>query len=184
MNSEEFDFTESQMLRKKAEEILKQKQKKAEQKHLETDVKKLLHELQVHQIELEMQNEELQQAYQTAQEVLKKYTLLYDFAPMGYLTISGNGTIYDLNFSAAEIIGEKRIRLIDKNIRRFIADESKSVFNTFLERVISNDIKQSCVLFLDNGNNAPIRVYMEGVFIEEENKSIISFLDISGFMKQ
>ena len=54
---------------------------------MESDVKKLLHELQVHQIELEMQNEELRKANETAETALKKYTMLYDFAPMGYFTL-------------------------------------------------------------------------------------------------
>ncbi len=184
MISEEFDYTDSQMLRKKAEEVLKEKQMKAEQKHFESDVKKLLHELQVHQIELEMQNNELQMAYQTAQEALKKYTLLYDFAPMGYLTISDDGTIVELNFSAAEMLGEKRVGLIDANFRIFIADQSKPAFNAFLERVFANDLKQSCVLFLGNGSNASNRVYMEGVFIEESNTCMLSFLDLSVLIKQ
>ena len=183
MNSEEFDFTGSRMLRKKAEAILREKKEEAKRKDLESDVKKLLHELQVHQIELEMQNEELQQAYQEAQEALKKYTLLYDFAPMGYLTISGDGTISDLNFSAAEMLGEKRGRLIDANLRLFIADDSKSEFNAFIDKVFANEIKQSCVVVLGNGDNVSTRAYMEGVCIEEDNQCILSFLDISVLKK-
>ncbi|MFO7873183.1 MAG: PAS domain-containing protein, partial [Bacteroidales bacterium] len=169
--------------RKKAEAILKEKKGKVEQKDLESDVKKLLHELQVHQIELEMQNEELQQAYSEAQEALKKYTLLYDFAPMGYLTISGDGTILDLNFSAAEMIGEKRGRLINTNLKLFIADDSKSEFNAFIDKVFANKLKQSSVVVLDNGDNDSIRAYMEGICIEEDNQCILSFLDISKFKR-
>jgi len=183
MNSEEFDFTESRMLRKKAEAILKEKKEKAELKDLESDVKKLLHELQVHQIELKMQNEELQQAYLEAQEALKKYTLLYDFAPMGYLTIGGDGTILDLNFSAAEMIGEKRGRLINTNLKLFIADESKSDFNAFIDKVYANELKQSCVVVLGNDDNVSTRAYMEGICIEEDNQCILSFLDISVLKK-
>lgn len=82
MNDEELDFTNPKMLRKLAEEKLKTKQSKVDKANKEADVKKLLHELQVHQIELEMQNEELHQAYDTAETALKKYTMLYDLAPM------------------------------------------------------------------------------------------------------
>ena len=66
MSNKKQGFTGAQLLRKKAEEQLKMKQNKPDQPVVETDVKKLLHELQVHQIELEMQNEELKQAYETA----------------------------------------------------------------------------------------------------------------------
>ena len=72
---------------------------------IESDFKKLLHELQVHQIELEMQNEELIKANETAETALRKYTMLYDFAPMGYFTLEEDGTICDLNFTAAEMLG-------------------------------------------------------------------------------
>jgi len=79
MTTEELDFTNAKMLRIKAEELLKEKQKKIDKEIIEADVKKLVHELQVHQIELEMQNEELRQAYETTEQALKKYTMLYDY---------------------------------------------------------------------------------------------------------
>ena len=78
MMNEELDFTDGKMLRKIAEEKLKEKQGKFSVSEKETDPQKLLHELQVHQIELEMQNEELHQAYETAETALRKYTMLYD----------------------------------------------------------------------------------------------------------
>jgi PAS domain-containing protein len=184
MNKDEFDFTDSKMLRKKAEKILKEKKEKAELKHLESDLKKLLHELQVHQIELEMQNEELQQAYELAEKALKKYTLLYDFAPMGYLTISADGTIHDVNFSAADMIGERRRKLIDTNFKRFIANDSIPVFNGFLEKILADSLKHSCIVSLGIANNHSIRVFMEGLFIAEDNTCILSFLDISNLKKQ
>ncbi len=183
MHSEEFDFTNPRMIRKKAEEVLKSKKKDTEQEQHESDIKKLLHELQVHQIELEMQNNELQNAYQTAHEALKKYTILYDFAPMGYMTIDGNGTIYDLNFSAADMLGVRRLKLIDANIRVFIDEESKPAFGEFLEKVFASEKKQTCIVMLRDGNNHSIRVYMEGVLIEGEKKCMLSFFDTSGFTR-
>ena len=184
MNKEELNFSDSQMLRKMAEQKLKAKKKSTEQELDESDVKKLLHELQVHQIELEMQNEELQMAYESAERALKKYTLLYDFAPMGYLIISADGTMHDVNFSAADMLGKRRRKLIDANIKRFIANESLPVFNAFLDKVFVTDVKQSCVAALISDNHSSIRVYMEGVFIPEDHTCILSFLDISGIKKQ
>jgi hypothetical protein len=97
MMKEEQNLTDAQVLRIKAEEQMKVK-KKEELPVIESDVKKLLHELQVHQIELQMQNEELRQANETAEAALKKYTMLYDFAPTGYFTLDSEGSIKDLNF--------------------------------------------------------------------------------------
>jgi PAS domain-containing protein len=184
MNKEEFDFTNPQKLRIKAEAILKEKQQMAEHEYLESDLKKLLHELQVHQVELEMQNEELQNAYQSTQEALKKYTLLYDFAPLGYMTIGCNGTILELNFSAAELIGEKRISLKGSNFKQFITIESKPIFHEFLNKVCTDDLKQTTVLWLSDGFKPSIKVYLEGVYISEDDTCIISFLDLSSIKEE
>jgi len=91
MINEEMDFTDAKMLREKAEMLLNEKQKKEDGALKGTDVNKLLHELQVHQIELEMQNEELRQAYETAETALKKYTMLFDLSPMGYFSLNSDG---------------------------------------------------------------------------------------------
>ena len=104
MSHDEQNMTDAQMLRIKAEKQLKENQKKLDKSVLESDVKKLMHELQVHQIELEMQNEELMQANETAETALRKYTMLYDFAPMGYFTLESDGSITDLNFTGAEML--------------------------------------------------------------------------------
>ena len=112
MTTEELDFTDAYMLRRKAEDLLNEKQIAIDKKIAEADTKKLVHELQVHQIELEMQNEELRQAYETAEQALKKYTMLYDCSPMGYFTLDKEGKIRDLNLSGAEMLNEKRFSLM------------------------------------------------------------------------
>ncbi|MBK6283671.1 MAG: hypothetical protein IPF54_14380 [Draconibacterium sp.] len=114
MINEEMDFTDEQMLRSKAEELLEKKQKKNGLPVFESDVKKLVHELQVHQIELEMQNEELRQSYLTAETALKKYTMLFDLAPIGYFSLDQEGTICELNFTGADILSERRSSLFEK----------------------------------------------------------------------
>ena len=182
MNNQDDDLTIAQILRKRAEEHLKEKQKKIDNSVKEADPKKLLHELQVHQIELEMQNEELQHAYETAERALKKYTMLYDFAPTGYFTLDKDGTICDLNFTGAEMLGDKRFTLENRNFKIFISEESKSDFNKFFSKVYARNVKESCSLTLSYDNKPLCKVYMEGIVTGDEQKCLLSLIDISGFI--
>ena len=178
------NLTEDQLLRLKAEEKLKENNKKTAIPVMEADTKKLLYELQVHQIELEMQKEELQGAYETAETALKKYTMLYDFAPMGYFTLDKDGSICELNFTGAEILGDKRFSLINSNFKLFISKESQSVFNDFFSRVFNSDTKESCEVMLGYDNNSLCLVYMEGIVAGDDRKCLLSVIDISGFRKR
>ncbi len=183
MSNDEQSFTDARMLRKKAETKLQQKKNKSKNTEKEPDIKKLLHELQVHQIELEMQNEELLQAYQTTEMALKKYTMLYDFAPMGYFTLDPECSICDLNFTGAEMLGEKRFSLINTNFRLFISDDSKLVFDHFFNQVMIGERKESCKLNLGYNSNQLHLVYMEGVVTEDDKKCLLSVVDISDIKK-
>ena len=177
------NLTEGQLLRLKAEEKLKGKEKKDSIPVKESDTKKLLHELQVHQIELEMQNEELQEANETAEKALKKYTMLYDFAPMGYFTLNSDGSICDLNFTGADLLGEKRFTLVNSNFKLFISKESQKSFNDFFSKIYSSNSKESCEVMLAYDNNPLCLAYMEGVVTGDERKCLLSVVDISGFKK-
>ena len=183
MNKEELDFTNAQMLRMKAEDQLKEKQKKIVNPVTETDVKKLLHELQVHQIELEMQNEELRQAYETAETALKKYTMLYDLAPMGYFTLDSDGSICELNFTGADMLGDKRFSLVNSNFKLFVSENSRPVFNKFFSKVYTSNAKESCEVTLGYDNNPLCFVYMEGIVTGDDRKCLLSAVDISSFKK-
>ncbi|MGZ8551047.1 MAG: hypothetical protein ACXWV2_10315 [Chitinophagaceae bacterium] len=183
MSKKDQNLTDYQLLRLKAEEKLKKQSPKAGVKVLESDTKKLLHELQVHQIELEMQNEELRQANETAEEALRKYTMLYDFAPMGYFTLDSDGSICELNFTGAEILGDKRYSLINSNFKLFVAEASKSVFNKFFKNVYAGNAKESCELMLGYNGRPLCQVYMEGIVLGDDRKCLLSVVDISGFKK-
>lgn len=183
MSNEEHELSDAQILRLRAEDKLIAKQKKTEQPNSEIEVKRLLHELQVHQIELEMQNEELLLANQTAERALKKYTLLYDFAPMGYFTLDSNGGIHDLNFTGAEILGHRRFSLVNCNFKLFVSDDSKPVFNRFLDKVFAGNVKESCEIMLGYNNDHLFDVYIEGILIGDEANCLLSVVDISKFRK-
>src|SRR5664279_2143193 len=160
MNREKRNFTDDQMLRRNAEELLKKKQDKLNKLVVETDSVKLLHELQVHQIELEMQNEELIAANEAAETALRKYTMLYDFAPMGYFTLDPEGNIYELNFTGAEMLGDKRFSLVNTNLRLFVEADSLTKFEKFLKKIHSNKGKEALEVNLGNNGNPMCTVYM------------------------
>jgi len=181
MHNEEMDYTDAKQLRLKAEEQLKKKSKKVDNAVVEIDSKKLLHELQVHQIELEMQNEELRQAYSTAETALKKYTMLYDLAPMGYFTLDNNANISELNFTGADMLGDKRFGLVNSNLKLFIIDDSLPVFNDFFRRVYTRHGKESCKVTFGSDNESTRKVYMEGIVSGDDQKCLLSVIDISDF---
>jgi len=182
MSDEELDFTDPKMLRMKAEEQLKEKQKKIDKAIIEADVKKLMHELQVHQIELEMQNEELRNAYEIAETALKKYTMLYDLSPMGYFTLDSEGGICELNFTGADLLGDRRFSLVNSNFKLFVSENSLPVFNKFFSKVYISDAKESCEVMLGYDKKPLCLVYMEGV-VTDDRKCLLSVVDISGFKK-
>jgi len=183
MSNEELDFTDAQRLRMKAEEQLKEKQNKMGIPVRETDVKRLMHELQVHQIELEMQNEELQQAYETAETALKKYTMLYDLAPMGYFTLNSEGSICELNFTGADMLGDRRFSLVNSNFKLFVSEESLPAFNNFFSKVFTSNAKESCEVTLGYDNNPLCFVYMEGIVTGDDRKCLLSVVNISSLKK-
>jgi len=131
-------------LRSRAEDYLR------EQKKLKTggamnavDSQRLLHELQVHQIELEMQNAELRQARDELEVALENYTDLYDFAPSGYFTLAATGAILQANLTGATLVGIERSRLLGQSFRGLVSAEFRPEFSTFLEKVFAGEAKQS-----------------------------------------
>jgi PAS domain-containing protein len=180
MSKKHQDLADKKLLRQKAEEKLKQHQIKVSPV-LESDSEKLLHELKVHQIELEMQNQELREANETAEKALKKYTMLYDFAPMGYFTLNSEGTICDLNFTGADLLGDKRFTLVNSNFKLFISKESQKVFNDFFNKIYDGNAKESCEVMLEYDNNPLCLVYIEGVVTGDDRQCLLSVVDISGF---
>ncbi len=184
MSNEEQNVLDAQLLRLKAEEKLKEKQGKMDKPVKETDVKKLLHELQVHQIELEMQNEELREAYETAETALKKYTLLYDFAPMGYFTLDHDGSICELNFTGAEILKDRRFSLVNKNFKLFVSKDSQLIFNEFFRKVYADKSKESCQVMLGYNGSSLCMVYIEGIVTGDDQKCLLSVVDITEFRKE
>jgi PAS domain S-box-containing protein len=131
-------------LRSRAEaQLREQKKLKAGVVKTGADSRRLLHELQVHQIELEMQNAELRQARDELEVALENYTDLYDFAPSGYFSFAATGAILQANLTGATLVGIERSRLLGQSFRQLVSAGFRPAFSTFLEQVFAGEEKQS-----------------------------------------
>ncbi len=166
-------------LRKKAEERLKMKHAEKSIPLTDASMLKLLHELEVHQVELEMQNEELQLAISQAQIATDKYASLYDFAPAGYFTLDPEGKICELNLGGARLLGKDRSHLTGIGFRQFVSRESLDGFNDFLRKIVETHLKASCEVTLTGTGNTPCLVIMEGILTEDDQNCSVTVLDIT-----
>jgi PAS domain S-box-containing protein len=92
------------------------------------EIRRMLHELRVHQIELEMQNEELRRAQAELDASRERYFDLYDLAPVGYCTLSEKGLILETNLTAATLLNVTRSEMVNKPITRFILKEDQDIY--------------------------------------------------------
>ncbi len=111
---------------------------------------RLLQELQVHQIELEMQNEELCQARSALEEAREKYTDLYDFAPVSYFTLDRAGIISSINLMGSSLLKIERSQLIGQRFANFLSVETRPSFADFLTRVFTSLVKEAFETALEN----------------------------------
>lgn len=168
-------MTDTDSLRQKAEEKVKNQITPVPEYGSETDVLKLLNELQVQQVELEMQNEELQAALAKAETA----TAHYDFAPVGYFTLLHDGVIAELNLRGASMLGEERIKLVNSNFNVFLTQNTLPVFTAFLQNIFETKTLQTCEVELSVKGNTSIFVYIEGITFNGNNKCLITAIDIT-----
>jgi PAS domain S-box-containing protein len=135
-------------LRPQAEKRLKERGLSETNDLSRTDARALVHELQVHQIELEMQNGELRRAQAEAQEAQQKFAELFDFAPVGYFLVDQNGLIREANLAAASLLGRDRSRVSGQPFAKLIAPDCRPHFAAFWSHLWETDTKQSCELAL------------------------------------
>jgi diguanylate cyclase (GGDEF)-like protein/PAS domain S-box-containing protein len=115
----------------------------------------LVHELQVHQIELEMHNEALRHAYEEADALRDRYADIYDFAPVSYFTLNHEGVILDLNLSGAILLGIKGSQKSRHRFAAFVSPDNLNIFNQFLETVLPATQKTTCEIILSSTPQRP-----------------------------
>ena len=124
-------------------------------------IEELLHELQVHQIELEMQNEELRRAQLALEESRDRYVDLYEFAPVGYLTLTGEGVISEVNLTGAKLLGRERKEMLQRRFARFVTAEYSDRFHRLFMSVKQHDERQTCELVLQRGDGSVFHAQLD-----------------------
>lgn len=166
-------------LRRSAESRLNNATLKSFLPKTEADTLKLLHELQVHQIELEMQNEELHRSQEELRSSRDRYSLLYDFAPVGYFTLSRDGVILTANLAGASLVNKERSRLIKKNFGRFLDGHYCTIFKEMLDKVFSSNDTQTYELMLLREVQQPLFVQIEATVIAPGDECLVAVVNIT-----
>ncbi len=156
----------SETLRKQAERAFRDQT--VDLQELSTkDAQSLVHELRTHQIELEMQNEELRRAQIELEESRNRYSDLYDFAPIGYFTFDKNGLIIDVNLTGAHKLDVERSFLIKKPFSLYIVPDSKNVFYSHLRQAFKTEGRQTCELKLVDKNRIQFDAQLESLLVQD-----------------
>jgi PAS domain S-box-containing protein len=139
-------------LRKNAEATPAYKQSSTEIKSRSAE--EFLHELSAHHIELEMQNEELRRAQCAIEAMRDRYVDLYEFAPVGYLTLNCNGMITEVNLTGAEMLGEERKKLLNRSFAHFINPKDSDQWDHHFLSVLRRNGRQSCELDIQRSDGS------------------------------
>lgn len=131
------------------------------------EAKRVLHDLQVHQIELELQNEELRQAQVALEASRARYFDLYDLAPVGYFTLDENGLILDANLTGANLLGVVRSTLVKQPLGRFVAAEDADTFYLKRRQLFESGAPQAFELRMSGQGRASFVAWVEATLASE-----------------
>ena len=129
-------------------------------------MRRTIHELQVHQIELQMQNEELNLAQLELASSRDRYIDLYDFSPAGYVTLDVHGKIVEANYRASVLLGENRAELIGAPFIRFIAGDDQATFSRHCRLTVTTGLRQSCEVRLHREVDVPCFLHLDSLAIQ------------------
>jgi len=163
-------------LRKKAEELFQLKQPEFTEKNEE--VRKILHELQVYQIELELQNQELQENSERLKNAERKFYSLFNFSPVAFFLIDKKGIIHDCNLKTVDLLKSEKNHIIKKPVISFIAEGMMTDFFSFLDNTVKTKIlnTQEFSFFTKNRNIISVEIIAQQIY---EDNVIVAAIDIS-----
>jgi len=167
-------------LREKAEERLKiNGGSNAADLLTDGEIRRTFLESQVHQAELEIQNEELRRVQLECDAVQKIYKELYDHAPVGYLTLDRNGMIRKSNLAGAKHIGMERSRLVDRQFAVFVSEKDRPTFQSFLGRVFAGVANETCELTLLKKGGDLVSVIVDATVSEDGKECHAVLTDVT-----
>jgi len=174
------EITAADELRRQAEERLSGMPAEPQPTRTRESRRRLDHELKVRQIELDMQNMELRHVRDELETLLEKYTDLYDFAPVGYLTLDVKGTILTANLASADLLGVERVRLPGRRFGQFVTEEDRLSFAAFIGKVCASKAKESCEVRLSTeGNKSALILQINAVATESGQECSVVAIDIT-----
>ena len=172
----------AQVLRRQAEDIFRERTTKSADGQDVLSLEKtrqMLYELQVHQIELEMQNEELRRTHVELDLISKRYYDLYELAPTGYCTLSEKGLFVATNLTAATLLGIHRKKLINQPISRFISKEDQDIYYLYRKKLFETDEPQTCDLRMIKEDGTTIWTTLVATVAQDVNGTPVCRLAIS-----
>ncbi|MBN1341900.1 MAG: PAS domain-containing protein [Phycisphaerae bacterium] len=182
MRAERDSSQEPDALRRDAEQALRKTRQDVATMPAE-DVQKLVHELQVHQIELEMQNQQLRATQQELETSRDAYADLYDFAPVGYVTLDADGAILEANLTAARMLGVQRNELISRKLSSFVDPSDQDTLHRHRREAFSTETRRTCGVQIRTPSEAPRHIRLESIGVPREdgtpNRCRTALIDIS-----
>ncbi len=160
----------SDALRKRAEEILAGQGVEAQE--ADPRVQEILHELLVHQVELEMQNEELRRAQEEIDRAGNRYADLYDFAPLGYFIFDRAGLVLEANLTGAALLGVDRASLVRQPFSVFVERASQKKFYAHLNATQRDGRKGTCEITMERRDGTRIEARLESAPVAEKDGTV------------
>ncbi len=148
------------------------------------ETRRLLHDLRVHQIQLEMQNDELRRSQAELDASRQRYFDLYDLAPVGYFTLSEPGLILQTNLTAAGLLGLTREALVQQPLTRFILPEDQDIFYRHCRRLFETGLPQACQMRMLRANADPFWVRLEATVVRDADETAYGRAVMSDITKQ
>jgi len=134
------------------------------------DIRELIYEMGTYQIELEMQNEELRNAQQEIETSRRMYADLYDFAPIGYFTLSDDGQILQVNLTGADLLGMQKRLLVGNKFFRFVEKNDLGIFQSHCLKVLETHTAQNCEIRMKKIDGTPFFARLQSISATDDER--------------